>query len=51
MEKTILLIDGSSFIFRAFYAIKNLSAPNGMPTNAIYGIINMLKQMQKKYSI
>ncbi len=50
MNKTILLIDGSSFIFRAFYAVKNLSAPNGMPTNAIYGIVNMLKQMQKKYT-
>lgn len=50
MENTILLIDGSSFIFRAFYAIRNLSAPNGTPTNAIYGVINMLKQMQKKYT-
>ncbi len=50
MQNTLLLIDGSSFIFRAFYAIRNLSAPNGMPTNAIYGVINMLKQMQKTYS-
>lgn len=50
MNNTIILIDGSSFIFRAFYAVKNLSAPNGMPTNAIYGIVNMLKQMQKKYT-
>lgn len=50
MKQTILLIDGSSFIFRAFYAVKNLTAPNGTPTNAIYGVINMLKQMQKKYT-
>ncbi len=50
MEKTILLIDGSSFIFRAFYAIRELTSPNGTPTNATYGIVNMLKQMQKKYS-
>lgn len=50
MAEPILLIDGSSFIFRAFYAVRNLNAPNGMPTNAIYGIINMLKQMQKKYT-
>lgn len=49
MQQTILLIDGSSFIFRAFYALKHLSSPSGMPTNAIYGVINMLKQMQKKY--
>lgn len=50
MENTILLIDGSSFIFRAFYAVKSLNAPNGMPTNAIYGVVNMFKQMQKKYT-
>lgn len=50
MDNTILLIDGSSFIFRAFYAVKNLSSPSGIPTNATYGIINMLKQMEKKYA-
>ncbi len=50
MGKTMLLIDGSSFIFRAFYAVKNLTAPSGIPTNATYGIINMLKQMEKKYA-
>ena len=50
MDNTILLIDGSSFIFRAFYAIKDLTSPSGIPTNATYGIINMLKQMEKKYT-
>lgn len=50
MEKTILLIDGSSFIFRAFHALPNLTAPDGSHTGATYGIINMLKQMQKKYT-
>ena len=50
MKETILLIDGSSFIFRAFHAMPNLTAPDGKPTGATYGIINMLKQMQKKYS-
>lgn len=49
MDNTILLIDGSSFIFRAFYALKELTAPNGMPTNAIYGVVNMLKQLEKRY--
>lgn len=48
-NKPIILIDGSSFIFRAFYAVRELSAPDGTPTNAIYGVINMIKQMQKKY--
>lgn len=45
---TILLIDGSSFIFRAFHAIPELSSPNGHPTNATYGVVNMLKQLKKR---
>jgi DNA polymerase I len=49
MDNTILLIDGSSFIFRAFHAMPNLTSPDGKPTGAIYGIINMLKQMQKRF--
>ncbi|MFH1228565.1 MAG: DNA polymerase I [Planctomycetota bacterium] len=36
------LIDGSSYIYRAFYAIRGLSNSKGMPTNAIYGFITML---------
>ena len=50
MDNTLLLIDGSSFIFRAYYAMPNLTAPSGEPTGAVYGVINMLKQMQKKYA-
>ena len=38
----LYLIDGNSYVYRAFYAIKNLSASNGMPTNAIFGFTNML---------
>jgi DNA polymerase I len=50
MENSLLLIDGSSFIFRAFHALPNLTAPNGQATGAIYGITNMLKQMQKRFT-
>lgn len=39
--KKILLIDGSSLIFRAFYAIRNLTTREGVPTGAVYGFINM----------
>lgn len=39
--KKILLIDGSSLIFRAFFAIRNLSTREGVPTGAVYGFINM----------
>lgn len=45
-----MLIDGSSFIFRAFYAVPELNTEDGVPTNATYGTINMLKQLQKKYT-
>lgn len=49
MDRTIILIDGSSFVFRAFHAMPELTSPTGEPTGATYGIINMLKQLQKKY--
>ena len=36
------LIDGSSYIYRAFYALPDLSTRDGTPTNAVYGFVNML---------
>jgi DNA polymerase-1 len=39
---TVYLIDGNSYAYRAFYAIKELSTSRGFPTNAIYGFTNML---------
>jgi len=50
MRKDLILIDGSSFIFRAFYALPNLTSPTQKPTGATYGVANMLKQMLKKYN-
>ncbi|RME63645.1 MAG: hypothetical protein D6778_09250, partial [Nitrospirae bacterium] len=38
----LYLIDGNSYIYRAFYAVKNLATSTGLPTNAIYGFTNML---------
>jgi DNA polymerase-1 len=44
-KKKLVLVDGSSFLFRAFHAIPHLSNAEGMPTNAIYGVANMLRKL------
>jgi len=41
----VYLIDGSSYIYRAFFAISHLSNSKGFPTNAIYGFTNMLRKV------
>lgn len=46
--KNIFLIDGNSFIYRAYHAIKELSNSHGLPTNAIYGFTNMLLKIIKE---
>lgn len=43
MAKKFLLIDGSSLIFRAFFAIRNLTTKDGIHTNAVYGFLNMYR--------
>jgi DNA polymerase-1 len=49
----LFLIDGSSYIFRAFHAIRQLSTSNGFPTNAIFGFTSMLlkilREMKPEY--
>jgi DNA polymerase-1 len=44
----LFLIDGYSNIFRAFYAIRNLSNSKGEPTNAVYGFVTMLKKLLRE---
>jgi DNA polymerase-1 len=44
-QKTIYLIDASSYLYRAYYSIKPLNAPNGRPVNAVYGFCRMLKKL------
>jgi len=44
-KKTVYLVDGSSYIHRAYHAIKNLSNSQGFPTNAIFGFTNMLLKL------
>ena len=49
-KETLYLVDGSSYIYRAYYAIRHLSSPDGFPTNAIYGFIQMLLKLLKDYN-
>ena len=50
MDKTLLLVDGSSYLYRAFHAMPDLRNPEGLPTGAIYGMINMLRRLRSDYS-
>ncbi|OZB36139.1 MAG: DNA polymerase I [Halothiobacillus sp. 14-56-357] len=47
-SKTLILVDGSSFLFRAFHALPPLTAPDGTPTGAIHGVINMLQKLRRE---
>ena len=47
--KNLFLIDGSGFIFRAFYALPPLTNPEGTPINAVYGYCNMILNIFKKF--
>ncbi len=48
MTDKVFLVDGNSFCYRAFYAIRELSNSQGEPTNAIYGVVAMLRKMVKE---
>ena len=50
MNKTLLLVDGSSDLYRAFHAMPDLRNAEGAPTGAIYGMINMLRRLRQDYS-
>ena len=45
--KTLVLVDGSSYLYRAFHALPDLRNRQGEPTGAVYGVINMLRRLQK----
>ena len=47
--KTLLLVDGSSYLYRAFHALPDLRNRLGEPTSAIYGVLSMLRRLAKDY--
>ncbi len=50
MTSPLILVDGSSFLFRAYHAIPPLTNAKGEPTNAIYGVSNMLRKLLTDYN-
>ena len=45
-EKTLLLVDGSSYLYRAFHALPDLRGPANVPTGAIHGMVAMMKRLR-----
>ncbi len=48
MSKVLLLVDGSSYLYRAFHALPELKNRAGEPTGALYGVINMLRRLRRE---
>ncbi len=46
--KRLVLVDGSSYLYRAFHAMPDLRNKDGEPTGAIYGVLNMLRRLRKE---
>ena len=49
MKKTLLLVDGSSYLYRAYHAMPDLRNAKGEPTGALYGVISMLRKLSQDY--
>lgn len=49
-ENPLILIDGSSYLYRAFHAYPDSMSNGDIPTNAIYGVVNMLRSMMRQFS-
>jgi DNA polymerase I len=50
MDNTLLLVDGSSYLYRAFHALPDLRNKAGQPTGALYGFISMMKKLRQDYN-
>ncbi len=48
-DKTLLLVDGSSYLYRAYHALPDLRGPAGVPTGAIHGVVAMMKRLREQF--
>ncbi len=48
-QKPLVLVDGSSYLYRAFHALPSLATSTGQPTGAVKGVISMLRRLQQDY--
>ena len=48
-EKTLLLVDGSSYLYRAYHALPDLRGPGGVPTGAVHGVVAMMKRLRDQH--
>ncbi len=48
MNKKLVIVDGSSYFYRAYFAIRGLATKEGFPTNAIYGFVQMIRKVLKE---
>ena len=44
-DATLVLVDGSSYLYRAFHALPPLTTSSGIPTGAVHGVLNMLNKL------
>ncbi len=49
-DNTLVLIDGSSYLYRAFHALPPLNNSRGEPTGAVYGVLNMINKLVREYA-
>ncbi len=48
-SSTLLLVDGSSYLYRAYHALPNLRGPGGAPTGALHGMVAMMQRLREQY--
>jgi DNA polymerase I len=48
-DHTLILVDGSSYLYRAYHALPDLRSPDGFPTGAIHGMVAMMKKLREQF--